>query len=198
MTVPRAVVLVEGESDRVAFQTLARCGGQDLAADDVEVVVMRGITNTRTFATRYGPLGLDVPLHGLYDAADEPKLRGGLVAAGLPAAEPAPLADLGFHGCSPDLEDELIRALGVPAVEEVIAAAGEARSLALLAQMPAQRGWTRHRLLRRFLGSQSGRKARYAELVVEALPADRVPTPLAALLAQVRAPVREGPSSSKV
>lgn len=190
MSAPAAVVLVEGHSDRVALETLARRIDHDLAGDNVEVVVMRGITNTRTFATRYGPRGLDVPLLGLYDAADEPKLRGGLVAAGVPAAAPIRLAGLGFFGCSPDLEDELIRALGIDAVEAVIEAAGESRSLALLAGMPAQRGWSRHRLLRRFLGARSGRKAKYAALLVDALDLERVPTPLAAVLAAVaeRAP----------
>ena len=186
MTTPRAVVLVEGNSDRVALQTLATREGRDLAAEGVEVVAMGGITNTRTFASHYGPRGLDVPLVGLYDAADEGKLRHGLAAAGLPAAlDPGGLADLGFHKCTADLEDELIRALGVEAVEAVIEAAGEARSLQLLAGMPAQRDWTREAVLRRFLGVRSGRKARYAALLVEALEPRRVPEPLAAVLARV-------------
>ena len=103
---------------------------------------MGGITNTRAFASHYGPHGLGVPLAGLYDAPDAAKLRHGLTAAGLGA----PLAlkglpALGFFACSADLEDELIRALGVQAVEAVIEAAGEAKSLRLLAGMPAQRGW---------------------------------------------------------
>ena len=51
--------------------------------------------------------------------------------------------------------------------------------------MPAQRDWTREAVLRRFLTSQSGRKARYAALLVEALEPDRVPEPLAAVLARV-------------
>ena len=67
----------------------------------------------------------------------------------------------------------------------MIAAAGEAQSLRLLAGMPAQRGWTREEVLKRFLGSRSGRKARYAELFVEALDPGRVPAPLAAVLARV-------------
>jgi hypothetical protein len=51
--------------------------------------------------------------------------------------------------------------------------------------MPAQRGWTREALLRRFLGVRSGRKARYAALLVEAMDTERAPEPLAALLARV-------------
>ena len=183
---PRVVVLVEGESDRVALRTLAARHGRDLGAEGVEVVAMKGITNTRAFATRYGPHGLGVPLAGLYDAPDQGKVTHGLAAAGLDAAlEPGGLVELGFFACSEDLEDELVRALGVPAVEAVIQAAGEWHSLQLLAGMPAQRGWTREAVLRRFLGVRSGRKARYAALLVEALPLGRVPEPLAAVLARV-------------
>lgn len=160
MTTLRAVVLVEGNSDRVALHTLAARLDRDLAAEGIEVVAMGGITNTRAFASRYGPHGLGVPLAGLYDAAEEAKLRHGLAAAGLGAAPPPDgLSGLGFYKCSADLEDELIRALGVEAVEAVIEAAGESHSLRLLARMPAQRGWTREAVIRRFLGARSGRKA---------------------------------------
>jgi hypothetical protein len=183
---PRAVVLVEGHSDQVALATLAERAGRDLAAEGVEVVAMGGITNTRTFARRYGPQGLDLPLAGLYDAGEETKVRYGLAAAGLSAAlEPGSLPGLGFFQCSADLEDELIRALGTDAVEAVIEQAGETRSLRLLAGMPAQRSWTREAVLRRFLGVRSGRKARYAALLVAALEPDSVPDPLAAVLARV-------------
>jgi hypothetical protein len=178
-------VLVEGDSDRLALHALAGRQGRDLAAEGVEVVPMGGITNTRAFAARYGPPGLGVPLCGLYDAPEEAHVRRGLAAAGLiTALEPGGLPGLGFFRCSSDLEDELIRALGVDGVEAVIEAAGEARSLRLLAGMPAQRGWTREALLRRFLGSRAGRKARYATLLVQALEPDRVPDPLVQVLAR--------------
>jgi hypothetical protein len=183
---PRAVVLVEGESDRVALLTLAGRCGRSLADEGIEVVAMGGITNTRAFASHYGPRGLGIPLAGLYDAPEEAKLRHGLTAAGLPAAlGPDGLPALGFFACSVDLEDELIRALGGEAVEAVIDAAGETRSLRLLAGMPAQRDRTRTAVLRRFLGSRSGRKARYAALLVHALPPGGVPDPLADLLVHV-------------
>ena len=179
-------MLVEGESDRVAVNTLAARRGRDLAKEGVLVVAMGGITNTRAFASRYGPRGLGLPLAGLYDAPDEAKLQHGLAAAGLRSAlEAGGPSRLGFYKCSADLEDELIRALGVEGVEAVIEAAGETRSLRLLSLMPAQRGWTRVALLRRFLGSRSGRKARYAGLFVEALDPDRVPKPLASVLSHV-------------
>src|SRR3954451_11282435 len=131
---PRAVVLVEGDSDLVALQTLAERSGRNLAAEGIDVVAMGGITNTRSFALRYGPRGLGVPLLALYDAPEEAKLRTGLAQAGMYAAlDPDGLIALGFSRCCVDLEDEVIRALGADAVEAVIEVAGEARSLRLLA-----------------------------------------------------------------
>lgn len=180
----RAVVLVEGNSDRAALLSLAERCGRDLAAEGVEIVPMGGITNTGAFATHYGPRGLGFTLRGMYDAPDEDKLRRGLIRAGLcPDGGPEDLSSMGFHKCSVDLEDELIRALGVEAVEAVIETAGETRSLRLLAGMPVQRSWSREAVLRRFLTSRAGRKERYAELFVNALDAARVPEPLAAVLA---------------
>lgn len=181
-----SVVLVEGNSDRVALLALASRLGRDLASARVEIAVMNGITNTRTFAQRYGPQGLGVGLAGLYDAPDEAKLRRGLLASGLPAVEAEDLPALGFFKCTDDLEDELLRALGVEAAEAVIEAAGESHSLRLLTGMPAQREWTRQQVLKRFLSSKSGRKALYAGLFVDALPLDRAPEPLVALLDWVR------------
>ncbi len=182
----RGVVLVEGDSDRIALQALADRRGRDLAGEGIAVVAMGGITNTRAFALRYGPRGLGVPLAGLYDAPEEAKLRRGLASAGIGAAlELSGLARLGFYKCSVDLEEELIRALGADAVEAVIEAAGETRSLRLLAGMPAQRAWRREAVLRRFLGVRSGRKARYARLLVDALEPGRVPEPLDAVLDRI-------------
>lgn len=183
---PRAVVLVEGASDRVALTTLAARLGRDLAAEGVEILDMGGITSIRAFATRYGPLGRGLTLAGLYDTAQERQLRSGLAAAGLPAAtRPDGPARLGFHGCHEDLEEELIRALGVAGVESVIAAAGEGPSLRRLAAMPAQRDRPRDAVLHRFFGSRAGRKERYAELLVRALDPDRIPAPLVAVLDHV-------------
>ncbi|KQT94256.1 hypothetical protein ASG49_05000 [Marmoricola sp. Leaf446] len=179
METQRTVVLVEGESDRVALLALAARLGRDLASEGVEVVAMGGITNVRSHAVRWS--GAGVTLTGLYDAPEEPQLRRGLRRAGL-VVEGRNLADLGFHRCEVDLEDELLRALGADRAEAVIEAAGDGRSLRLLAQMPVQRDWPREAVLRRFLTSQGGRKARYARLFVEALDLDRVPAPLLAVV----------------
>lgn len=188
MSTPQTVVLVEGESDRVALHALARRFRRDLAAEGVEVVPMQGITNIRAQAERHGPHGDGARLTGLYDIGEEHHVRRGLAAAGLPVDGVGGPAELGFHACVADLEDELMRALGLDGVESVIEEAGEGRSLRLLEQMPAQAGWSREEVLRRFLGSQAGRKARYARLFVEALDLERAPAPLVAVLTETAAP----------
>ncbi|HEY7360950.1 MAG TPA: ATP-dependent endonuclease, partial [Streptosporangiaceae bacterium] len=87
--------------------------------------------------------------------------------------------------CGADLEEELIRALGVAAVERVIQAQGEIRSLRILQQMPPWQGQSPERQLHRFIGTRSGRKSLYARLLVSALDLTRVPRPLDGVLAHL-------------
>ena len=182
----RAVVLVEGVSDQVAVETLARRRGRDLAVEGVSVVPMGGATNIRVFLDRFGPHGHDVRLAGLYDAGEEAQVRRALDAAGLgPVPDRGRMAALGFHVCQADLEDELIRALGPDRVESVIEAEGELGSLRILQKQPAQRGRTREAHLHRFIGVRAGRKARYARLLVEALGPAEVPRSLDRVLETV-------------
>jgi hypothetical protein len=182
----RAVVLVEGESDRNALEALAARRGRDLAAEGVAVEPIGGAQAVGRFLERFGPHGLDVRLAGLYDAAEEPAVRRCLVRAGLGSdLTRATMERLGFYACVEDLEDELIRSLGVPAVEEVVAAQGELRSFRILQRQPAQRGVPIERQLRRFLGTHSGRKIHYGRVLVEALDLAHVPRPLDLVLAHV-------------
>lgn len=87
-----------------------------------------------------------------------------------------------FFVCAADLEDELIRALGVARVEELVRAEGDLRALQTFLRQPAQQGRTAQQQLRRFLGTKKGRKIRYGRVLVEALEPDRVPAPLDGLL----------------
>jgi hypothetical protein len=59
-----AVVLVEGDSDRIALKTLAGRQGRDLAAEGIEVVAMGGITNTRVGFSSTG-VSPSVPRHSI-------------------------------------------------------------------------------------------------------------------------------------
>ena len=133
----RTVVLVEGVSDRVAVETLAARRGRDLAAEGVSVVALRGAGNIRTALGRYGPQGLGVRLAGLCDAGEESAFGRALEEARLGSGLGRPeMERLGFFVCVQDLEDELIRALGVAAVEDVVAAQGELRPFRTLQKQP--------------------------------------------------------------
>jgi hypothetical protein len=98
---PRAVVLVEGLSDRLAFEVLARRRGRDLAADGVAVIAMHGATNLGRYLERYGPGGLNLKLAGLCDAAEQDYFRRALRRAGIGAGGPrAAMEALGFFVCT--------------------------------------------------------------------------------------------------
>ena len=186
MNDPRTVVLVEGTSDQVALQTLAARRGRDLAAEGVSIVPMGGARSIGRFLERFGPRGLDLRLAGLCDAREEVDFRRGLEQAGLGSdLGRAEMAALGFHVCVADLEDELIRCLGTAAVERVVERQGELGSFRTFQRQPAQRGRSLQDQLRRFMGTRSGRKRRYARLLVEALDLTCVPGPLDRLLAQI-------------
>lgn len=177
----RRVVLVEGLSDCGAVHALAARGGYDLAVEGIDVVPMGGATNIGHFAERYGPHGLGLPLAGLCDAGEAPAFRRGLERAGLGTD----MDRAGFFVCVVDLEDELIRALGVAGTREVLAARGELGSFRTFCGQPAQRNRTATQQLRRFMGTKSGRKIHYGRALTEALDPGRVPVPLERLLSHV-------------
>jgi hypothetical protein len=182
----RTVVLVEGVSDKIAVDTLAARRGRSLEAEGVAVVSIGGAKNIRRSLDRFGPKGLDVGLAGLCDAGEERDFARGLEHAGFGVdLDREGLAAIGFQVCVADLEDELIRALGPLAVERVIEEQAELASLRILQRQPAQRGRTIEAQLRRFIGTRSGRKARYARALVEALDLAKTPEPLDGLLAHL-------------
>ena len=147
--------------------------------EGVSVVAMGGVTNIAGFLERFGPRGLDVAVAGLCDVGEEAHVRRALERAGLGAVpRRAEMEELGFYVCVADLEDELIRSLGVESVERVIAEQGELRALRTLQKQGAHQGRGTTAQLRRFMGSRSGRKARYARLLVDALGPEQVPRPL--------------------
>lgn len=180
---PCAVVLVEGLSDRLALEVLARRRGRDLAAEGIRVEAMSGATNIGHYLDRYGPPGLGVIVAGLYDSAEERFFRRGLERVGLrPGPPPDGLEKCGFFGCTPDLEDELIRAIGPEQVEGLVEAEGGIVSFRRLQRQPAQRERSLHDQLRRLMGGRAGGKYHYARLMAEAVDLDRVPRPLNAVL----------------
>ena len=186
MRAGRTVVLVEGVSDQAALETLAARRGRDLAAESASIVPMGGATSIGRFLDRFGPHGFNVRLAGLCDAAEEAAFRRGLARAGIGSSlARADMEARGFYVCVADLEEELIRALGVASVERVIDEQGELGSFRTLQQQPAQRGRSIEQHLHRFMGTRGGRKMQYARLLVEALDLDRVPRPLDGVLTYV-------------
>lgn len=170
----RTAVLLEGPSDAAAVDALAERQGRDLAGEGVCVLPMGGAMSVGRFARLLGPPGLGLRLTGLCDEAERPFYARGLARVGA--------APQGFFVCAADLEDELIRALGVTRVAELVRAEGDVRALETFLRQPAQRGRTAQRQLRRFLGTKKGRKIHYGRVLVEALDPDRVPAPLDGLL----------------
>lgn len=180
------VVLVEGASDRLALEALAARLGADLAAADVAVVSMDGVTNLHhhlvALAADAAGGGGQRRVLGLFDAAETAYVRRAVDDAGLGGAS-TPLDELGFYSCEPDLEGELIRALGAPRVEELLAEHGELARFRTFQRQPFQRGRATDAQLRRFMGTHAGRKARFAPLLVGALDDARIPVAMAALVA---------------
>jgi predicted ATP-dependent endonuclease of OLD family len=179
-------VLVEGVSDQLVLEALAKRRGRNLDAEGVSIVPMGGATNIRSFLNRFGPQGLDVRLAGLCDANEEGDFRRGLERAGLGSnLTRADMERLGFYVCVADLEDELIRSLGAAAVERVIDAQGELEAFRTFQREPQWRARTSEQQLRRFFGTHRGRKIQSAAFLVDALDLGQVPRPLDAVLAYV-------------
>jgi len=153
------VILVEGESDRIALEVL----GSRMSVQLPQVAVVNGASGGRRVAA--GLCGEEIL--GLVDANERGQFEDVIERVFV---------------CDPDLEGELVRALGVDAVEAVIAAEGELESFRRLQNQPAQRGKSAEAQLARFFGGRSGNKRRYAELLATAVPLDRVPRPLADLI----------------
>lgn len=163
----RTAVLVEGTSDKVAVDVLAVKRGRDFEAEGVTVVALGGVTNINNFLTLFR--GFDLRYVGLCDAGERRYFERALEH---------------YFVCEPDLEGEFIRALGVDGVEAVVEQLGDLRDLRVFQNQPFQRTRTPEQQLRRFMGTMSGRKARYAGALAEALDAN-VPTPLEDLLAYI-------------
>lgn len=180
---PRAVVLVEGISDQRALTALARRRNRNLDAEGIAVVPIGGAHAIAAFLDRFGPRGLGVRLAGLCDAGEAGAFARALEGAGMGSdLTRAEMESLGFFVCDVDLEDELVRALGVLAVERIIDVEGELSSFRTFQKQLAKRELILEEQLWRFMWN---RKIHYAPLLVDALDLGRVPRPLDAVLAHV-------------
>src|SRR4051794_12678400 len=177
----RGVILVEGTSDGLAVETLARRRGRDLQAEGVAVVPMGGYGNLPRLLERYP----DVALAGLYDVGEERHfLRG------LGCASPDELERRGFYACTRDLEEELTRAVGPEGMERVLTEQGELHAFRTYQKQLAHRSRSLEEQLHGFMWN---RKQRYAVVLVEALDLGRVPRPLDRVLDLSRPPSSRAP-----
>jgi putative ATP-dependent endonuclease of OLD family len=111
----RAVILVEGPSDRILIERIAELQEIDLNRLSVSVFELDG---SGLFARAYsllGPEGFDIPLFGLLDedAKEDWADTLGLTVSKLEADER-------FQICNEDLEGEYVRSLGSKRVLEIL------------------------------------------------------------------------------
>ncbi|HEX6488804.1 MAG TPA: TOPRIM nucleotidyl transferase/hydrolase domain-containing protein [Candidatus Dormibacteraeota bacterium] len=164
------IVIVEGASDREAVVAFAKLRGRDLAAEGISVVAIGGAHAAGRFVAQVRGQHPRARLVGLVDAGEEPSFaRAGLASV----------------VCDPDLEAELIAALGAQRVERVIEAQGELAAWRSFQKQPYHRDRPVEAQLRRFLGTLAGRKIAYGRLLVEALDAGAGPPPLELLLSRL-------------
>ena len=181
-TDPTVVALVEGPSDVVVVRALAAARGMSEQEGDYLVVSMGGVTNIGHHLERHLRQDGGRPVVGLCDAGEEAFVRRALRRHGHDVPTRSAMARAGFFVCDADLEDELIRALGVECVDGVLADMGEARRLRTFRNQPEWRCRTGHEQLHRFAGSGSGRKAALAGRLAALLTTETTPPPLAALV----------------
>lgn len=191
------IVFVEGESDRLAVEAVAARLGHDLAAAGATVVSMHGITNLHHHLARLARERMPRRILGLFDIGEIAYVRNAVAGAGLAPLD-ADLATIGFFACDPDLEGELIRALGSERVEELLAEHGELARFRTFQNQPYQRARPVDAQLRRFMGTHSGRKALFAPILVDALEEPSIPAVFTALVAAaVGAGVRAQPRAAE-
>src|ERR1700751_5241242 len=159
-----AVVLVEGVTDRLALEAVARRLALDL--EGIEIGPIGGAQAIRRASAQYE----GERMVGLCDAGEERWFR-------------RVLGDATFV-CVKDLEDELIRALGAARVEEVVSAQGELETFRNFQNQLFWREKPVEAQLRRWL-QNGGRYLRYPPPLREVLESEGIPRPLGGGLTEV-------------
>lgn len=169
---PVAMLLVEGVSDQISVETLAARRGRDLTGERVAVVPTGGAGGIgRVLADHASRVPRRVVL---CDAGEARHVLRVIVASG----GAAPL-----FVCDPDLEAELVRAVGVDRALTILDGQGDLGSFGTLQKQAHWRDRPPEAQLLRFIGAGARRKLRYARLLTDAaVDLDRVPDPVAAAL----------------
>ena len=153
------VIAVEGVSDRVVLERIARRLGRDLTGEGIEIHAIGGAHAIRRFVAECA----SATVRGLCDENEQHLFR-------------RVLDDV--YVCAPDLEGELIRALGVERTLELV----DRRAFSVMQLQPEQRRRPIELQLHRWLRSSSSRYHRYLPVLTDALDLDRLPAPLAGVL----------------
>jgi hypothetical protein len=154
------VIAVEGVSDQLVLETISRRLGRDLAAEGIRIQPIGGAHAIRRFVAE---LGSHVAVRGLCDENEQHLFR-------------RVLDDV--YVCVPDLEGELIRAIGLERVLAIV----DAGAFAKMRRQPAHRETPVEKALHRWLRSSSSRFHRYLPVLTEAVDLDRIPAPLLGVL----------------
>lgn len=168
-------ILVEGDSDKAAVIALAPRFGVDLVSEGITVAVIGGAGNFGRAIPEATALGHRVG--GLYDEAEER-----FVAGALNRQEGEDLTRQGFFACRPDLELELVRAVGAVEMTNLLDSQGDLKTFRNFQGQPAHRDFEAVDQMRRFISASGARKAQYAALMAEAVTFEAVPEPLEGLI----------------
>lgn len=180
------MVLVEGVTDELALRLAARRSGFDLDAAGVSIVPTNGAHAWSRFLLRLAAEEPRARLAGLYDEGEEAVIRAALERAGHgPGPGRAGLESAGFFACSADLEDELVRAAGEPALSRLIEAEGDAQPWHTFRRQRVWQGRPFDQQFRRFIRSMSERNGRYIRAIVETIEPATLPRPIRLLLDHV-------------
>nr|WP_241681293.1 hypothetical protein [Pseudactinotalea terrae] len=159
--------------------------GHDLAAAGVGVIPIGGAMAIRRAVAEHGLGGAGLRLAGLIDIGEVRHVCRALFGGADVEPYPGALASAGFFVCDRDLEDELIRALGIEGVEAVLTEHGDLDRFRKFQHQPAHRHEPVTDQLHRFLGTTAGRKISYGTHLVEALAPETLPAPLRSVLEHV-------------
>ncbi|WP_265446868.1 hypothetical protein [Flexivirga meconopsidis] len=185
MPPPPTVVLLEGRSDVVALASFARRRGAG-ELDGAELVDLGGVTNVRSHLDRLSIQPTPSRAAGLCDRGEVDVVVRALRRFHPDVQVVGDLPGHGFFVCDRDLEDELIRALGIPGCMSLLDRLGLGARFATFCRQPAWQSQPITDQLHRFVGTTSGRKELFAGEAACAIPLDRVPAPIAGLLDYVR------------
>ena len=148
----QGVILVEGDSDKFALEAVAEKVGRNLDGEGITIVSLEGGGGLGTFLGMLGPRGFSLKLAGLCDQDSQSGWIKKLDEAGVGSVlDRAAMERVGFYVCESDLEDELLRALGVDEALEIVQERGDRAAFDFYSQEPRHSDLDTHDQLLGFL-----------------------------------------------